>query len=110
MVSVVGLFINGFAGIASVPVSINYVVECFKDYPQEVGAALNAYRLGFGLALPFFYGPWAQKVGVNWLWGMAGFFSILAFLPIVLLIWQGRRMCQWTFLMRNRSSEDKGAS
>ena len=105
MVYALGLFFITFAGIASVPVSINYVIESFKQYPQEVGACLNAYRLGFGLAIPFFYNAWESRVGINWLWGMAAFFSIFAFMLIVVLMWQGRQLRSYT-LLKDSSSED----
>lgn len=98
MVLALGTFFIALGGVASVPVSINYVIECFRHYPQEVGAALNLYRLCFGLAIPFFYDQWEETVGVNWVYGMSAFISLFGFMLVVLLMWKGpaiRKLSLW---------------
>lgn len=78
--------------------AFNYVLECFRPFPQEVGAASNAYRLILALAIPFFFQQWAKKVSIEWLFGMAVFFNIFVFLLVLLLILQGPRLRRASFL------------
>ena len=91
MVLAVGSFITTFATMQTIPVSVNYIVECFEMHPTQVGAIMGAYRLTFGLAVPFFVDPWIAAVGgPGWVFGMAAFFSLVAFACTVLLMWKGR--------------------
>lgn len=81
-----------------VPVSVNYVVECFEMHPSQVGAIMGVYRLSFGLAIPFFVDAWIDAVGgPGWVFGMAAIFSIVAFLPVLLLMWKGHWIRQFSF-------------
>lgn len=89
MVLAIASALAGFGTIASVPVALNYIVESFPQYPQEVGAALNAYRLVLSLAIPFFYQQWVDKVGIGWVFGMQAFLSIFAFLLVLILMIRG---------------------
>lgn len=89
MVLAVASALISFGAVASVPVAINYVIESFRPYPQEVGAVLNVYRLVLALGIPFFFQQWGMKVGLDWLFGMAAFFSILVFLGLVVLMLKG---------------------
>lgn len=89
MVLALASFLIVFAGVASVPVPINYLVESYTQNPQEVGTVMNVYRLLLGIVIPFFVDAWTDAVGIGWVFGMAAFFSLAAFGGIVVLIWKG---------------------
>lgn len=97
MVLALGAFLITVAATVSVPVSVNYVVESFKRNPQEVGTIMNAYRLLLALVVQFFISPWAKQVGIGWVFGMMAFFSIFSFMLIVLLMFKGHQIRQWSF-------------
>lgn len=87
-----------FAAVASVPPTMGYTIEVFPHYAQEVGAVMNVYRIGFAIAVQFFYGPWVARVGVNWVWCTAAFVSLFGFGLIVVLIFLGPRLKRWNLL------------
>lgn len=99
MVLALASFLIAIGGPTSVPVSLNYVAESFRRYPQEVGAAMNTYRLVFALFIPFFFDGWVRRVGVGWAFGMQAFFSIAVFAfglgPLMLF---GERIRSWSFV------------
>lgn len=84
-----------FAAVASVPPSMNYIIEHFKHYPQEVGAVMNVYRIGFAIAVQFFYSPWVARIGVNWVWCVAAFMSLFGFGLVLVLMFFGPKMTKW---------------
>lgn len=84
-----GAFLVGFSAVLSVPIIVNYVVECFVHSATEVAVIMNVYRLALGLALPFFIDSWSDAVGNGWLFGMAAFFSLFAAILVALLAWKG---------------------
>lgn len=108
MVLALASFLVAFAAVASVPMPINYLVESFKRNPQEVGTTLNVYRLLLGLIVPFYIMDWEMSVGVGWVFGMAAFFSIFAFLLVLLLIWKGQVIRRWS--AGRVASADEGVS
>jgi hypothetical protein len=76
-----------FAVVAMVPSCLNYIVEAFSPaYANEVSAMMNFYRLVFGISITFFLFPWAEKVGMNWVFGTQAFLTIFAFGMIVLVM------------------------
>lgn len=80
MVAALRAFMIIFAAMTSIPVTVNYVGECFRDNPLEVSIIIGMYRLSLGLAVLFFVGPWMAKAhGPGWVFGMTAFFSLLAF-------------------------------
>lgn len=87
-----------FAAVASVPPGMNYLVEVFKLYNQEVGAVMNVYRIIFTIPLQFFYAPWVARIGVNWVWCTAAFLSLFAFGLVVILMVFGPRIRKWNLL------------
>lgn len=90
MVLALGSFMITFAAVSSIPVAVNYVVECFRDNPLEVSTIMGVYRLSLGLAVPFFVDQWIAAVhGPGWVFGMAAFFSLLAFSLVVILMFKG---------------------
>lgn len=66
-----------FAAVTSVPPAMNYIIEIWKHYPQEVGTALNVWRIGFSISAQFFYDPFVKAVGVNWVWGISVFVGVV---------------------------------
>jgi MFS family permease len=89
MVLALASFLITLSAVISVPILDTYVVECFTTRSTEANSVMNFYRLVFGLAVPFFISPWIEAVGVNWVFGMMAFFSILAFAVIVALMVKG---------------------
>ena len=92
MVLALACFLGGFGTNCLIPVTVNYVIECFKNNPSECAAIMGVYRLAFSLSLPFFVEAWIASVGFDWCLGMAAFFSIFAFGFIVVLVWKGREL------------------
>ena len=66
MVLALGTYFTIFAAIYSIPITMNYITECFPDYPFEVAVCMNFYRNAFGLGLTFYEIPWQLAVGSGW--------------------------------------------
>lgn len=105
MVLALALFLISFCEIALVPVTINYVAECFTGHAAEVTTVLNFFRLILGIAIPFFIDPWEARVGPGWVFGMMAFFSLFAFSLMGLLAWRGEAIRQYS-IPSLRKSED----
>ena len=97
MVLALANFLGGFATNATIPVTVNYIIECFKGHASESAAIMGVYRLAFSLTLPFFVPGWIGKVGAGWCLGMAAFFSVFAYGGPVLLMWKGAEIRKWSF-------------
>ena len=96
IVLALGVFLITFSAMLSVPVAVNYVTECFRQHTLETSAIMGTYRLAFGLAVPFFVTPWERAVGIGLVFGMAAFFSIGSFMLLVLLMWIGPQIRNWS--------------
>lgn len=92
MVLALRIFFVNTAAQLSVPLLINYVVECFTVHAVEVSVVMNCYRLAFGLALTFFIEPWEKAVGRGWVFGMASLFVFGAGILVLLLAWKGETL------------------
>ena len=97
MVLALANFLGGFATNAIIPVTVNYIIECFTEHASESAAIMGVYRLAFSLTLPFFVPAWISKVGAGWCLGMAAFFSVFAYGGPVLLLWKGAELRKWSF-------------
>lgn len=97
MVLALACFLGGFATNSIIPVTANYVIECFKNNPSECAAIMGLYRLAFSLCVPFFVEAWIERLGFDWCLGSAAFFSIFAFSFIVALIWKGNELRKLSF-------------
>ena len=97
MVLALANFLGGFSTNAIIPVTVNYVIECFKDHASESAAIMGLYRLAFSLTIPFFAPAWIDKVGFGWCLGMAAFFSVFAYGGIILLLWKGKELRELSF-------------
>ncbi|KAI9930810.1 hypothetical protein MW887_011568 [Aspergillus wentii] len=89
MVLALAVFIVTIGSLASVPVAVNYVVECFTHHPAEAGIVIGAYRIVYGLTISFYIDPWVEAVDVGWAYGMMAFFAVFSFLFVMLLMWKG---------------------
>ncbi|KAA8646338.1 uncharacterized protein ATNIH1004_007765 [Aspergillus tanneri] len=105
MVLALAVFLGGFCENILIPVTINYVVECFTDYAEEVAAILNFFRLSLGLTVPFFIKHWEEAVGLGWVFGMMAFLALFAFSLMGLLAWKGALIRQYS-VAHLRKSED----
>ncbi|PYH40710.1 polyamine transporter [Aspergillus saccharolyticus JOP 1030-1] len=95
MVLALAVFLVTIGSLASVPVTVNYVVECFTRYPAEAGIVVGAYRIVYGLTISFYIDPWVAAVGVGWVYGMMAFFAVVSFLCVGLLMWKGDVIRGW---------------
>jgi len=90
MVLAVAVFLSNFGAVAAFPALLNYVVEAFTPkYANEVTVALNTWRSILSIAISFFLFPWADKVGINWAFGMMSFFTIMAYGSVVACMFAG---------------------
>lgn len=96
MVLAMGAFFIVFSATAAVPVSLNYVVESFERNPQEVGTCMNMFRLLLGLIIPFFLDEWEEAMSIGWVFGTAAFVSLFTWILIMLLMWKGQLIRQWS--------------
>lgn len=85
-----------FGSLSMIPVTVNYICECFTTHPAEASITGNAYRLVFGLSVAFYINEWVAAVDVGWAYGMMAFFDIFSFLFIILLMWKGHKIRTWT--------------
>lgn len=68
-----------FSAVALVPPCVNYIIEAFTPaFANEATAMMNFYRLVFGIGLTFYLFPWAEKIGMNWVFGTQAFLTIFA--------------------------------
>ena len=67
---------------------------------------MTFYRLSWGVAIPFFIKPWTVKVGIGWVYGMAGLFTIALWFPVLLLVWKGPTLRRWSLIKGSVSPED----
>ena len=106
MVLALGIFLVGTCAQLSVPLLINYVIECFITHAVEVSVAMNVWRLAFGLGIGFFVTPWTDAVGRGWVFGMASLFVFAASIPVIILAWKGQTIRQLYPLKGLASSEE----
>lgn len=95
-----------FAAVACVPPTMNYIIEAFHNYPQEVGAIMHVDRIGFAIAIQFFYDPWVACIAVNWGWCVAAFLSLFGFSLVLVLILYGPKLKRWTLMDDGVGFED----
>ncbi|KAK3324955.1 major facilitator superfamily domain-containing protein [Apodospora peruviana] len=89
VVMALGQFFVTIGSLVSIPVTVNYICECFiRTHTVEATLVLNSMRLFLGLSINFFINPWIAAVGIGWVYGMMAFFSVFAFMfLVVLMIW-----------------------
>lgn len=92
-----GTVFTTFGSLAITPITVNYINECFIHNPAEASIAVNAFRVGFGLSVAFYINQWVAKVDVAWAYGMMAFFEVFSFLFIIVLMWKGHQIREWTW-------------
>ena len=107
MVLALGALLITFSAMWSVPVTVNHVIECFRQHALETSTIMGAYHLAFGLAIPFFVTPWEKRVGIGWGFGMAAFFHIASFMLLILLLWKGHEI--WKLSFHGVASTEEGS-
>lgn len=96
---VLGTFLVSFSGVSGVPACVDYVIEAFSPrYANDATAITNFYRFIFGIPIPFFLFPWANRVDVQWVFGMMVFFTIFTFSMILAVMVWGRRLRELSFV------------
>ena len=96
MILAFGFFLVSWGASLSVPVCLNYIIECFVESANAAAISMNCYRIGFSIALGFFVFQWEAKVGPGWAFGMAAFFDVFAALLIGVLVWKGKTLRRYT--------------
>ena len=105
MVLALGVFLIAFSALLAVPIAVNYAVECFIDYATECTIAITIYRLGWGVAIPFYIAQWEAKVRIVWVFGMAAFFTLTAGIIVLILVWKGSTLRRFHLLQSLASTE-----
>ncbi|KAB5550010.1 major facilitator superfamily domain-containing protein [Coniochaeta sp. 2T2.1] len=104
-VMAVAQFFVTIGSLVSIPITVNYICECFRTHTVEATLVLNSMRLFLGLSINFYPQPWIRAVGVGWVYGMMAFFSVLAFMFLIgLMIW-GHRIREITPFRTSDSEE-----
>ncbi|KUI64804.1 hypothetical protein VM1G_01242 [Cytospora mali] len=88
----IGNFLVTFGAMQGIPVTMNYVAECFRMNTTEATIPLTSFRLLLGLTINFYINYWIAAVGVGWVYGMMAFFSVFAFFFVIVLMWKGHEI------------------
>jgi hypothetical protein len=107
MVLAFAVFLITFSGVSGVAPCVNYVIEALSPaLANEATAAMNFYRLALGIAITFFLFPWAAAVGVQWVFGMMAFFTIIAFGAILVVMVHGAKLRTLSLMHAEMRTED----
>ena len=107
MVLAFAVFLITFSGVSGVAPCVNYVIEALSPaLANEATAAMNFYRLALGIAITFFLFPWAAAVGVQWVFGMMAFFTIVAFGAILVVMVLGAKLRTLSLMRAEMRTED----
>lgn len=104
-VMAVGNFLVTFGAMQGIPVTMNYVAECFRRNTSEATIPLNSFRLLLGLTINFYINYWVTAVGIGWVYGMMAFFTAFSFMFLVVLMWKGHEIREASPFVTS-SSED----
>lgn len=105
IVMAIGQFFVTIGSLVSIPITVNYICECFRTHTVEATLILNSMRLFLGLSINFYIKPWIAAVGVGWVYGMMAFFTVFAFLFLVALMIWGHAIRQITPFKTTDSEE-----
>lgn len=92
----VGQLFVSIGSMVSIPVTTNYICECFRTHTTEATLVLNSMRLFLGLSINFYCNPWIARVDIGWMYGMMAFFCVFAFCFLVLLMIWGHQIREHT--------------
>ncbi|RDL40144.1 Uncharacterized protein BP5553_00123 [Venustampulla echinocandica] len=96
MVFALGHFFVTIGSMVSIPVTVNYIAECFRSHTIEATIPVNSMRLFLGLSINFYATEWVAKVNIGWFYGMMAFFTVFAFFFLMILMFWGHKIRQWT--------------
>jgi len=91
-VMALGQFFVTIGSLVSIPITVNYICECFRSHTVEATLVLNSMRLFLGLSINFYISLWIDAVGIGWVYGMMAFFTVFAFCFLILLMLYGSRI------------------
>jgi hypothetical protein len=92
--------------LVSIPITVNYICECFRTHTSEAVIPVNSMRLYLGLSINFYSTSWVADVSIGWFYGMMAFFSAFSFIFIVILMVWGHTIRKWTPFGMGSSEED----
>ncbi|KAK7733034.1 hypothetical protein SLS53_008363 [Cytospora paraplurivora] len=92
MLMAVGNFLVTFGAMQGIPVTMNYIAECFRMTTTEATIPLTSFRLLLGLTINFYIDYWITAVGIGWVYGMMAFFSVFSFFFLIVLMWKGHQI------------------
>lgn len=107
MVYALGVFFAAIAALLATPVATNYAAESFTHHGEACALIITFYRLAWGEAIPFFADQWIDRVGVGWVFGMSAFFTVASAVLILLLLWRGHTLREWS-LVRSLATSEEG--
>ena len=73
-----------------------YSIDCYRAEASEVSQVFNFWRQEFGMTFAFYVIPMADKIGYQWVFfffAVVG--SVLGFIPILGLMFRGKRVREW---------------
>jgi hypothetical protein len=107
VVMAIGNFLVTFGAMQGIPVTMNYVTECFRETTVEAVVPLNSMRHFFGLTINFYITPWIVLMGKGWTYGLMAFVCAATFGFMVALIFKGRAVRQLSPFQTSSSEEDQ---
>ncbi|KIN08786.1 hypothetical protein OIDMADRAFT_175505 [Oidiodendron maius Zn] len=96
IVFAIGQFFVTIGSLVSIPVTVNYICECFRSHTIEATIPVNSMRLFLGLSINFYINNWIAAVTIGWVYGMMAFFTIFSFFFLMILMWKGHTIRKWT--------------
>ncbi|KAI1841022.1 hypothetical protein JX266_012803 [Neoarthrinium moseri] len=89
VVMAIGNFLVTFGAMQGIPVTMNYVAECFRRNTVEAVVPLSSMRLLFGLTINFYINLWIAAMGIGWVYGLMSLLCAGSFGCLVVLMWKG---------------------
>ncbi|RKU48547.1 hypothetical protein DL546_007440 [Coniochaeta pulveracea] len=105
MVFALAQFFVTIGSLVSIPITVNYICECFRTHTTEATLVLNSMRLFLGLSINFYINPWIAAVGIGWVYGMMAFFTLFAFMFLVALMIWGHKIREITPFRTSETEE-----
>lgn len=105
MLLAVGNFLVTFGALQGIPVTMNYIAECFRKNTSEATIPLNSFRLFLGLTINFYINYWVEAVGLGWVYGMMAFFTLFSFTFLIVLMWKGHEIREASPFITSSSEE-----
>jgi hypothetical protein len=75
--------------LLSIPVTVNYISECFEAHAVASIIPVNTGRLLIGLTINFYINQWINRVTIGWVYGMMALLTIFSFCCVIILMWKG---------------------